>query len=861
MKVKEELLNFIKESKDHIFDNYYLVCDNYQLLEEFVMSQTDTIFNLEIITYSQLIKSREIITNNQLTLKIYDYLTNHQTVFSQANPLSVSIQLGPLLREIDRYQGKPIKNNLKVEAIFQLLHHLNLENKTLTGERSFLNNLPQNNHYLFYTSQSSPLYHQLIAALTKNNQVIELKLPSSTIKAPIKINSYPTPHDEITKITLEINRLITKEKAKYQDIAIYYPDNNYRQRLQQALNKFSLSYTEIKDNYDPILYSFAKLLSFLTDRDDTDLIEVLLINRIKNQPDANYLKTYYLEKEQLDPQTEKIKELITSFAFADQDLISVYQETILKLINDIYPDDIFNQLKSKIENLDYLDINMAFDDYCQFLKNNLFLSQDIKKPLNDSIYLLSYQETAAYLLDIKYLFIPAANEDILPPAYSDNNLLLDWERNLVGLETINQKTTKFLTDLQLLLSGNYQTIYFSYTNYDNNDQELQEATFLKEIEEKYPFDNTAPENYLHHQNLSDYSLDFKLDLTNHPNPLIKEYTLRKNQPASLPTNSFSHNLSVSKFERYNACPYAYFLQYGLKLKPFKNPTFLPNDLGNIAHSVFEHNLFKFDGQEIENTKIYQALDTYVKTNYASKLTNPINNYLISVLLKDITLACQVLSRQNGGNFKPAKAEFKINKQYPNYRLVGLIDRYDLADKLVKIIDYKNSKKDLNLAYVKQGYDMQLLIYLNTLLQITDYQPAAILYFNYGHKVIEDSLNLGENIKDSFKMTGLVFDSAANYLDPIEPEEASAIYPFSYKKDGSFTSNSKVISLDDYQNLISTLNDLLDNLITRMDQGDIAISPSKFEDNSHDACQFCKYRSICQFDVFYNKYRIITKKGN
>ena len=47
-------------------------------------------------------------------------------------------------------------------------------------------------------------------------------------------------------------------------------------------------------------------------------------------------------------------------------------------------------------------------------------------------------------------------------------------------------------------------------------------------------------------------------------------------------------LSASKAERFSACRYAYFLQYGLKAKPRRPAAFSPPEIGTFFHYVLQH---------------------------------------------------------------------------------------------------------------------------------------------------------------------------------------------------------------------------------------------------------------------------------
>ncbi|MBV1822360.1 PD-(D/E)XK nuclease family protein, partial [Bacteroidales bacterium MSK.15.36] len=80
--------------------------------------------------------------------------------------------------------------------------------------------------------------------------------------------------------------------------------------------------------------------------------------------------------------------------------------------------------------------------------------------------------------------------------------------------------------------------------------------------------------------------------------------------------------------------------------------------------------------------------------------------------------------------------------------VNLIGRIDRVDKLenedatfVRIIDYKSGKQDFSLSDIYYGLQIQLLVYLDALLQEIEntmkkqVNPAAMLYFNMDDPLI------------------------------------------------------------------------------------------------------------------------------
>lgn len=60
------------------------------------------------------------------------------------------------------------------------------------------------------------------------------------------------------------------------------------------------------------------------------------------------------------------------------------------------------------------------------------------------------------------------------------------------------------------------------------------------------------------------------------------------------------------------------------------------------------------------------------------------------------------------------SEVDIYRNYPDFKFSGIVDRVDQYNQYLKIIDYKSSNKDLDLSLAIQGFNIQMLLYLDTL---------------------------------------------------------------------------------------------------------------------------------------------------
>lgn len=75
------------------------------------------------------------------------------------------------------------------------------------------------------------------------------------------------------------------------------------------------------------------------------------------------------------------------------------------------------------------------------------------------------------------------------------------------------------------------------------------------------------------------------------------------------------------------------------------------------------------------------------------------------------------------------SEVDIYRNYPDFKFSGIVDRVDQYNQYLKIIDYKSSNKDLDLSLAIQGFNIQMLLYLDTLTKQKKLDKGALLYFN------------------------------------------------------------------------------------------------------------------------------------
>lgn len=350
--------------------------------------------------------------------------------------------------------------------------------------------------------------------------------------------------------------------------------------------------------------------------------------------------------------------------------------------------------------------------------------------------------------------------------------------------------------------------------------------------------------------------------------------------------------SVSRLEKFSACAYAHFLQYGLTLKEREEYAFEDVDMGNVFHGVLERfsreleaaSLSWFDfTQEQGERLVGRALDSFAAQYGETVLfATARNEYAVTRMRRILNRTVRTLQYQlKKGCFTPARFEVSFEALQDldsvnvalsgeeKMRLRGRIDRVDTlerGDKLyVKILDYKSGMKSFDLVSFYQGLQLQLVVYLNAAAGLEKQShpdkeiiPAAVLYYHLADPYIqapcgdirEEELNTA--IRKELRMTGLVND-AEGVIESLDSTlaEKSDVIPVERKKDGTLSKNSGVLAQEDFRNLSAYANRKIREIGRRILAGEITVSP--YEMGGSDACTYCAYKKVCGFDTRIEGY--------
>lgn len=331
-------------------------------------------------------------------------------------------------------------------------------------------------------------------------------------------------------------------------------------------------------------------------------------------------------------------------------------------------------------------------------------------------------------------------------------------------------------------------------------------------------------------------------------------------------------MSQSRADDYFKCPFKFFCDYGLSVKPRRKAKIDAMSYGTVVHYVLENtmkehsdDMTEFSRSDELRPEINRLLDVYVEENMGGKEDkSPRFLYLLSSLAVSIEQIIKCIGEEfEVGSFRPIPDGMELfvgSKEIPypeiklkngTLRVSGLIDRVDEGvvgvSKYLRIIDYKTGKKNFSADKVVQGLDMQMFMYFDALLnskRFKDFKPAGALYFPASFKAKEtERSDTGEFIRrrEQLKMSGQLVDD----MDVAQAMEAGVNGNFIPAKAGSKGGfdkrSSHVMSYEDFYALCKYTRKLLAEMGEALHEGEVAPKPVY---GKADACAYCDMKNAC-----------------
>lgn len=867
-KLHQVVQECVTEAKAHPFETYIFIAEDPHMMEKYFFQYTHYLVNIEIMSWQQFLQKQQtlyhltnhsILTQTQYTYNLYHILQNHHFhCFTSQHPFSLIQKFIPFIKEMNlsmmenNYDSDQPKlqdfhkiyhlllksldqyTHLTLESLFDqcsfdLRHdHIYIEADHLYQQKrqDIIQRLDQHNELtLLYTYQNDdrlfnmPYHHlcQNTIHINHTNDLLDQVFSQEVSLCPSYQNTYtfvaPTPYHEVKRVVYTIYQQVVDQHLRFQDFMIVYPDQTYHQLLIEVLNELSIPH------HLPMISSCQYDISYQMILQTIEKNHIQQLNHIIDFIDVEKMDTAYLHY---------------------------------------------------LESLKEYDTSMCVDDIKEFFQTTYIFNHQEKQDNQDYVHVCSLQDAKS---DTKrHVFFLGMNETIFPRDIKDTQLLLD--EDIIYLRDNNQYAP--LTTLELrgiqeneiikALQVPHHSLTISYCQGTLSGETRIPSTLYHQLQQMLPFKPLPQNEYVA---LDDYyvkggQLPHKETINSH----IHHYQETKHQPVSLSKETvsrlYSPTLSVSQIETYNQCPFSYFIQYGLGLYPIQNAELQSHEIGSLVHDVLSKNIHL--DKNIDN-----LVDDYIQKNeiLQNKISQSyINHYFIQQLKKDLVLTLEVLHQMmETSSFKVQSLEKNIFDTIQGIQFKGIVDRIDIYDHYVSIIDYKSSAKDIDLNLAMQGFNIQMLLYLKVVTKYYHKDPAAVLYFNTKKKILSGKNSLHdpickEDIQALYRYGGYVIDDNQEVIHALDPhmQRKSNIIPLSYVKSKN-TYSGHLLTSKQFDRLFAEIENHIVELYQHMIQGDISIQPQGSDQptihTKVNPCRFCSYHSICQFDIFYHEYKLVN----
>lgn len=571
------------------------------------------------------------------------------------------------------------------------------------------------------------------------------------------------------------------------------------------------------------------------------------------------------------------------------------------------------------------DEKISLDEYRQILEAGFLEAKvGIIPPTADQVLVGDMERTR--LKDIKVLFFAGVNDTVIPKHKGTGGILSEADRDYLDSKEVELAPTsrasmyiqKFY--LYLNMTKPSRQLYLSFTKTNSQGQAHGPAYLIPAICKMFP-DIQIEETHLELIEDAEQASQAVTILLDGMSRMVKEEPTNQwkelfswfqrsqewqdvcdrwlssafmQKPKDKLGKSVARALygnvldnSASQLERFAACAFAHFLQYGLEISERQEYEFRPVDMGNIIHQALEQfskNLRKhrLTWRELTDEQREELIDESVEEmihDYGNTIleSSARNRYMITRVKRILRRTVWALQEQlKHGKYEPGKFEisFAMEDQLEaihfdlseeeKIRLKGRIDRvdrYEEDDKIyVKVIDYKSGSTSMDLVAIYHGLQVQLVVYMNAALEMEQrmhpshtVEPAGMFYYRVKDPLTEGDMDddpetITQKILQELKVNGLVRSEEKIIHDmdeTLEPGKKSQVIPVAYNKNGSLAKTSQVASREQFQQLSSYVNWKIKDTGRQILDGEVEINP--YQLRKRKACDFCEFKNVCGFD--------------
>ncbi len=339
-------------------------------------------------------------------------------------------------------------------------------------------------------------------------------------------------------------------------------------------------------------------------------------------------------------------------------------------------------------------------------------------------------------------------------------------------------------------------------------------------------------------------------------------------------------LSASRIDKYAACRFSYFLEYGLKAKA-RRPAKVDAPLyGTFVHEVLEKTvnqaLSEGGFQAVSPVRLVEIAHERMEAYIVEELGETLQTERAQKLLRRSFLEVQgvvenLAEELNQSRFQPVRTEleFSARGEIPPVRyhtqkgsceISGFVDRVDLFEQdghvYVRVVDYKTGRKSFDYTDILNGIGLQMLIYLFALKQygkdIFGQTPslAGVLYMPARMPVLTATSKLPEETirskrETEFQRKGLVVSDPV-VLEAMEPDYQNGCHFMPYKLDGKGNLTGDLATQEQMDLLESYVAKVIQAMTDQILQGDVTPNPI-VRGLDQGVCSYCQYSQVCHLN--------------
>ena len=517
---------------------------------------------------------------------------------------------------------------------------------------------------------------------------------------------------------------------------------------------------------------------------------------------------------------------------------------------------------------------------------------------------------------VKHLFLLGANDSVLPTVSPNTGILDSEERELLQQQGIALADADFddlsseLQNIYAALAQPTESLTVTWPAGDETGARLLPSFVVERIHQLFPTVQVEKETGGYRRELPAAALTLAGRC---PEGALWRYFRENGQGAVLDRMASARAMgrgrlspeavrslyggtvamSASRLDKVKTCHFGYFMEYGLRARERKTAKFEAPEIGTFLHYLLENVLRALEnGEGIGRAQpgrlralVAQYTEQYIAAvidSYGDKSAR--FRYLFSRLRETAcTIVENAVEEMQHSDFRPVAFELGFggrDGQLPaitvtegdtTLSVTGKVDRVDgwLKDGrlYLRVMDYKTGKKSFDLADVRYGLGIQMLLYLFALQRSggtyfgRPVEPAGVLYLPARDVILRADRaippeKLKASLRRELRRSGMVL-AEPDVLAAMEHEalESPCFLPMGISRDG--TISGSLASAVQLGKLGRYVDELLHRVAHEIGTGSIDADPC-VRGPQESACDRCAFASACWFDERRDKPRYLQK---